>query len=77
MTYILKGQNNKTYIIKTTKDIGDISDKNVLFNLVDVLFKKEFIDLDEKEDLEFGTLYIPRDDELNFLLKLNFKVFEL
>lgn len=77
MKYVLKGQDNKTLLIKTDKEIGDVSDKNTLYTLLDNLYDKGFIDLDKKEDLEFGSLYIPRNDEYDFLTRIGFKVYEI
>lgn len=77
MKYILKSQDNKTLVIKTSKEIGDIDNRNTLYTLLDNLYNKGFIDLDTKEDLEFGSLYIPRNDEYDFLIKMGFKVYEL
>ena len=77
MKYVLKDENNRTMLIKTNKDIGNVNDKNTLYLLLDSLYNNGIIDLDKKEDFEFGSLYIPRDDEYNFLTKIGFKVYNL
>jgi len=77
MKYILKNQENKTMLIKTNKEIGNIDDRKTIYKLLDTLHKNKLIDLDTVEDLEFGRLYIPREDEFNFLCKVGFKVYEI
>lgn len=77
MKYIIKGLDNKTLLIKTNKEIGNVSDRKTLYTLLDKLYDKGFIDLDKKEDLEFGSLYIPRDIEYDCLIRYGFKVYEI
>ena len=77
MNYIIKDMNNRTIIIKTNEKIKNVNDKSELFKIIDKLYEKGYIDLDIKEDFEFGRLYIPREDELDFMIKHGFKVYEI
>ena len=70
MKYIIKNLENRTMLVKTDREYN-------LFDLLDKLYEKGYIDLDKKEDFEFGTLYIPREDEFNFLTSHGFKVYEI
>lgn len=77
MNYILKDMNNKTILVKTNKSVGDVCDKNNMYKILDNLYEKKVINLDIKEDFEFGKMYIPREDEFNFLQKMGFEVFNI
>ena len=77
MNYVLKDMNNKTILVKTNKSVGDIDNKNNLYKILDNLYKNSYISLDIKEDFEFGSMYIPRNDEFEFLQRVGFKCYEI
>ena len=76
-TYLINNVDNKgVLLIKTSTKLEDINNRNTLINVLDELYKKNLINLDKKENLEFGFLSIPRQDELEFISKF-MKIIEL
>lgn len=75
--YLINNIDNKgVLLIKTSTKLEDINNRNTLINVLEQLYEKNIIDLDKKEDLEFGYLSIPRQDELEFISKF-MKIIEL
>lgn len=70
MKYIIKNLEDRTILVKADKEYN-------LFDLLDKLYEKGYIDLDKKEDFEFGKLEVAREDEFDFLTSHGFKAIEL
>lgn len=75
--YSVQDADNRGFYVKTTKDFGDVSNKETLFKLLDALYNKGFIDLDEKEDYEFGFLSRARSDEAEFFSSHGIDLYDL